>query len=346
MAHSDSRSRGRSARAIGVGLLTFVGLTALASAAVFQRIAESRDRRAFPPPGTLVDVGGHRLHLWCQGEGNPTVVLEAGLSSPALSWALVQPKVAAFTRVCSYDRAGYGWSDVGPKPRSAEQISQELHQLLLNAGVPGPYVLVGHSLGGLYVRVFAHRYPEDAAGLVLVDTGHEDQRHRMPSSPWRRRLGEELVWQRYRLNPFLARLGMHRWQNRPSGVVDALPASLRPAARAIGLQARSYDWIFGEGGAVRLSEEQVRHAKALLEIPLIVVSAPFGGPKPGERAKDELFQRRRRIWMELQRELTGLSSQGTQMIAEQSGHMVPLDQPDVVVEAIRRVVSAVRRDHR
>ena len=129
-----------------IGVVAGASLVPLVVAGVCQLIAEARDRQRYPPPGSLVDVGGHKLHLRCSGQGEPTVVLEAGLSSPALVWSLVQPQVAAFARVCSYDRAGYGWSDTGPKPRSAERIADELHRLLINANVPGPYVLVGHSL--------------------------------------------------------------------------------------------------------------------------------------------------------------------------------------------------------
>ncbi len=122
-----------------------------------------------------VDVGGHALYLHCVGAGSPTVVLEAGSDDVAETWSLVQPEVAAFTRVCSYDRAGLGQSDPGPEPRDSVQIVEELHTLLVNAGVEGPYVLVGHSLGGMYMRLFADRYKEKVAGLVLVDSSHIDQ---------------------------------------------------------------------------------------------------------------------------------------------------------------------------
>src|SRR5205823_3156829 len=121
------------------------------------------------PAGTTVDVGGHRLYLHCAGEGQPTVLLDSGMSSTTESWTEVQPGVAAFTRVCSYDRAGLGRSDPGPAPRTGGQMVAELHALLRNAAIPGPYVLVGHSFGGLNMQLYAGRYPEDVAGMVLVD---------------------------------------------------------------------------------------------------------------------------------------------------------------------------------
>ena len=136
----------------------------------------------YPPPGPMVDVGGYRLHIDCQGTGSPTVVLEAGLSEPSLTWAKVQPQIVGGSRVCVYDRAGLGWSDASPKPRSADAMTQELHTLLQNAKVPGSYVLVGHSIGGMLVRYYAHMYPSEVAGMVMVDATHEEQFVRIPAA--------------------------------------------------------------------------------------------------------------------------------------------------------------------
>jgi hypothetical protein len=119
---------------------------------IYQAIATEIDQRNYPPPGQLVDVGGYKLHLYCTGEGSPTVILDALFPGTDSNWVWVQPKIAKTTRVCAYDRAGHGWSDSGPEPRDAEQQARELHTLLTNAGIAGPYILVGHSLGGLSVR--------------------------------------------------------------------------------------------------------------------------------------------------------------------------------------------------
>jgi pimeloyl-ACP methyl ester carboxylesterase len=164
-----------------IGLIALVVLVAVVALA-YQAIASARNARRFPPPGKLVDVGGYRLHIHSTGDGGPgpTVVLDAGWLDCSLNWCLVQPEVAKFARVCAYDRAGMGWSDVGPLPRDSRQIVRELHMLLKNAGVPGPYVLVGHSFGGGNVRLFAHEYPQEVAGLVLVDSVAEDQWPRLP----------------------------------------------------------------------------------------------------------------------------------------------------------------------
>ena len=160
------------------GLLAFL-VAAAGAGALYQALAGAADARAYPPPGRLVDVGGYRLHIACFGErrpGTPTVVLEDGSAGVgSIDWRPVQALVAPATRVCAYDRAGFGWSDPGPAPRTAGRVTAELHTLLRGAGEEGPYVLAGHSLGGYFNRVYASAHPGEVAGMVLVDASHEDQ---------------------------------------------------------------------------------------------------------------------------------------------------------------------------
>jgi len=155
-------------------LVVLLGTLALllAVGTVYQAIGTWQDRQRFPAPGRLVRVNGRRMHIHVTGEGTPTVVFESGMGASSLSWTLVQPRVAQFTRAVSYDRAGHGWSDPARERRTAQQIAQELHVLLDAAGIPGPYVLVGHSFGGYVNRAFAHLYRNEFVGMVLVDSVH------------------------------------------------------------------------------------------------------------------------------------------------------------------------------
>ena len=144
----------------------------LVAGAIYQAIGTWRDRWRFPPPGRFVRVNARRMHIYVTGQGTPTVVFESGMGASCLSWTLMQPQVAQFTRAVSYDRAGHGWSDPAPEPRTAQQIAQELHRLLDAIGVPGPYVLVGHSFGGYVNMAFANMYRNEVVGMVLVDSVH------------------------------------------------------------------------------------------------------------------------------------------------------------------------------
>lgn len=147
---------------------------------IYQAIGAAADARRFPPPGRLVSVGDYRLHLNCQGTGSPTVILETLAGGVSANWAWIQPELARTTRVCAYDRAGRGWSDPGVPAQDLWGTVSDLHTLLQNAGETGPYVLVGHSIGGLYVRAFAQQYPEETAGIVLIDSAHPEQLVRYP----------------------------------------------------------------------------------------------------------------------------------------------------------------------
>lgn len=168
---STGKPRPRASIWLVRGCLTLLALPVVLAiaGATYQSISGALDQRNYPPPGTLVDVGGYRLHLLCMGEGSPTVILDAANQGTVSNWIWIQPALAETTRVCAYDRAGLGWSDLSPEPQDTPQNSEALHTLLTNAKVPGPYVLVGHSLGALYVRMYADMYPADVAGMVLIE---------------------------------------------------------------------------------------------------------------------------------------------------------------------------------
>ena len=319
-------------------LIVFLSITSL-----YHAISLAIDERKYPASGKLVDVGGYRLHVSIRGEGGPTVVLDAGLAHVSSVWSFVQPEVATFTRVCAVDRAGHAWSEHGPLPRTSRQICRELHTLLTNANIEGPYVLVGHSFGGLNMYLYASMYPEEVAGLVLLDALSKDINMHTP-----REFGYFIVANRlkYRLFWRLTRLGVTRLYLRVKGVDAAqdfivhLPLELRYATIA-GYLRRTFVAAAGESASLRASVEQARLAGPLRDIPLVVVAHGIpemfvGHMSPAEAARAE--QR----WQKMQAELAQLSPSGTFMVAEKSGHKIHIDQPELVVEVIRQVVEAAR----
>src|SRR5918998_775538 len=259
-----------------------VALLVLAvSGAIYQVVATERAERAYPPPGEMVDVGGYSLHIDCAGQGNPTVVLDAGSGEMSADWVLVQREVSGTTRVCAYDRAGTGWSETGPEPRDAKRISGELHALLTEAGIEGPYVLVGHSFGGLYAQTYAARYAEEVAGVCLVESSSPEQfGHRAVA----RDIYEP---QRFAVASLLARLGIVRLLYKLSPAPPDLPPQQRAQIDALGPSTRQVSTTALELRATPQTATQARRLRSLGDKPLAVISAgtqepewlePQGGP--------------------------------------------------------------------
>ncbi len=295
--------------------------------ATYQLIASARDRQANPPPGKMIDVGRFRMHLYCVGQGSPTVILDSGLSDTWLHWHKVQPQVAQFTRVCSYDRAGLGWSEPSPRPRTSRVIAEELHALLKKAQVPPPFVLVGHSMGGLNVRMYVSLYPSDVVGMVLVDACHPEQSRRLPqaANPWR----NAMLWQK-RLMPF----GIPRFL----GWCGQGMAEVQPAFRSFDCSVQQKLGWSAETDSFNESLRQVGATGSLGDMPLVVLSHVPGAKQPG-------FEQRKSFeasWAQMQEELARLSSRGCRRIAPGSGHLVHRERPDLVIDAIRDVVAQCR----
>jgi len=305
----------------------------------------------YPPPGQMVDAGGYRLHINCQGipvPGRPTVVMEGGNAESCLTWALVQPEVAKFTRVCTYDRAGLGWSERSPRPRAATNIVEELRTLLTTAGVEPPYVLVGHSIGGMFVRLYAHRYPEQVAGMVFVDAAHEEQYMRFPVSL--QRLQQQSLTMMARvmrllkmLNSvgFLALLADKLGRTWPTPIPDPVRAAYLGVACS---DTRFFETAIDESVSVEENLAAVRAARidTLGHLPLVVLSAPdqFAGIEKHLSARDA--EQLRAVTEELQAELAALSSSGKRVIVRNSGHYIQVEQPKAVIDAIREVVEAAQ----
>ena len=255
-----------------IGLCTLIVVTAL-TGALYQTVATRKDLAVTPPPGQLVDIGGYRLHLWCTGNGAPAVILDTGLGGSSAGWGFVQPDVARFTRVCSYDRAGMGYSDPGPSPRTARRIASELAELLDRSGIDGPAVLVGASIAGFDVRVFASDHPERAAGLVLVDASHEDQAHEVP-------------WMA-RFVPLLSTIGVLRLFGVSFGQpVESLAPSVRQFARATSSRAAGYQAAADEIIHVRESASEVRSSRRKLTIPVLIITGGRGADEIGDSCSE------------------------------------------------------------
>jgi pimeloyl-ACP methyl ester carboxylesterase len=329
--------RGRLGRIAG-GLITLLLLGLLA--ARHESALEAADARAYTPPGQMVGVGGHRLHLSCVGTGSPTVVLDAGMGGWSASWSRVQPEAAKYTRVCTYDRAGMGFSEDGPAPRTARRFAGELHTLLHEAGELGPYVLVGHSLGGLTVRVFAQEYASETAGVVLVDSMHPGSAApaaaATPGATPAATLGASttlaesglLSAGRWALT-LPARVGLLRLFAGPLDLAAGLSPEVADPYTAISVTPRPQLATLDEFLGTAESLAQAAAVTSLGDMPLIVLSR--GVPGADEQK-----------WQRAQTELLHLSSNSRQVVAEQSGHNVPSDQPGAAVGAIAQMVELVR----
>lgn len=276
-----------------------------------------------PVPGIRVDLGGYRLHLDCQGEGSPTVVLEAGLGDWSTHWTAVQNLLKSDTRVCSYDRAGYGWSDPGPRPRDSARIVSELHSLLELGGIKPPFLLVGHSFGGLNMRLYASTYVGEVAGLVLVDASHPDSlpylRNEEGTAPATSFANQLMVM--YPVDPEQTKF----------------PLEAQAAIHDNLLRTKSMVTSRIEYRHLGASVKAVQKSPALGDVPLVVLSRGLR-QWPAGKVGDE----REQTWQAQQRELVNLSSMGSYRTAARSGHQIHLDQPEMVAEAVRELLAVER----
>jgi pimeloyl-ACP methyl ester carboxylesterase len=326
-----------------VGILALL-LVLMAVGAIYQAIASARDAQAYKPLDQMVAVDGLQMRLDCRGSGSPTVVLEAGASIHSIAWARVQDDVAKFTRACSYDRAGLGWSDSLREELSPQRVAELLHALLENAGEQPPYALVGHSLGGIYVRAFATLYPGDVAGMVLVDSSHENQLQLLP---------EELVeisnaqFFGIRFCQATAPFGLVRAAKMMDASLASLP--LTEAEREPLLAAMNRSTYCGaaarELAMLGAYASQPKELASLGDLPLVVLTS---GLSPQEMYAElppalqaqltiEVLQAQAQAWEGMQEQLAGLSTRGKRIVVRESGHNMQLDAPQVIIAAVREV---------
>jgi len=315
--HRDLHSRSRQ-----WVVYPLLGIYALAGVGGgYETIREALDRRIVAP-GQLVDVGGHRLHLRCTGSGTPTVLLEAGLGETGAYWEWISPAVARDTKVCVYDRAGRGWSDPVALPQDGVAVATDLHLLLDRAHVPGPFVLVGHSSGAQYVRIFAGRYPEQVAGMVLLDGQPAEAFEGLPSYPMFYRVFHRI----FAVLPTLARLGVGRVVVQPYA---ELPTPAREMQRVHYASARFYLSLRDEFEELPASLAQARSFQSLGDRPLVVITA----------AQDAQVG-----WQPLQDRLARLSTNSSHRVVPFTHIALVTDQTAArtSIQAIRDVLQAVR----
>jgi pimeloyl-ACP methyl ester carboxylesterase len=305
-----------------IGILSLVAL-----GAVYQMIATALDRRALPAPGQMIDVGGYRLHLYCIGEsteGRPTVILESGLGATSSSWGWIQPSVAKTTRVCAYDRAGMGWSEPSPAARDAENIATELHTLLQNAQIPGPYVLAGWSYGGMYVRQYAGQYPDEVVGMVLLDSSSPEQCISTPAT----QAQCASMAKTFTVAPVLARFGVLRLMGL-SQPASGLPGPQNEELLASFSATKDWDTQSAEFFASPSTRGQGLDSESLGDMPLFIVTATGHD-----------FEQ---LWQGWQAGFTALSTNSVQRVLPGATHgSIMYDSTDAKVsaEAILQVVEA------
>ena len=307
-----------------------------------------------PPPGRLVDIGGWRLHLNCTGDarpGQPTAILEAGAGDFSVEWSLVQPRVARFARVCSYDRAGDGWSDLGPHPRTMRQVAYELHTLLEKSGERPPFLLVGHSYGGWLVRHYQSAYPAEVMGLILVESGANDPWRMMPDG----QLVRSSALARPRAIPGIKTANPLRESDIPPAALVQMRAGLAAASAnanpgprtKLPLEARRMrTWTLGQLGHVAAAVNPFEHeelaalradrAKAEYSLGALPLTVITRGMPDEEGPNAEAFEQEHR---RDQATMVGMSRVGEHVVARRSGHHVQLDDPELVALTIQRMLA-------
>jgi pimeloyl-ACP methyl ester carboxylesterase len=315
-----------------VGLI--VSLVAIASAGlIYQAVAQYIDERNFPPPGRLVDIGGYQLHINCTGHGSPTVILDAAGGNSSATWGLVQPELARSTRVCAYDRAGMGWSERGPLPRDLKQHVLELHALLSGAGIEGPYVMVGHSYGGRVALVYAKEYPSDVVGMALIDPGKLDDD---PHFPPENRADLATENRTVTVARWLAPFGVVRLLLPHADYAD-LPVGESAANDAFNVTTKFFRTVGDQYRVLPQTYLQQRGVRDLGSMPLIVMSAST----PDDAT--------RRVWTEMNGELTKLSTVGAHRVAQGATHaqlLYKLGYARMTIDAVQEVVDEARDRHR
>ena len=287
-------------------------------------------------PGRLYDISGYSMHLYCTGEGSPTIVLSSGLGDDFTGWAKIQPALSRKTRVCSYDRAGFGWSESRPGVQDADAITSQLHQLIDAAAVQRPFVLVGHSISGIYLRSYAMHFPDDLAGLVFVDGATPLQDSRIPKELVRIQEGQrgKMPWQE-----LLMAVGWYRLQ----GICTFIPPGFEAYSAWIKADScipSQVSAMQNEMDAEPSSGKETIHAGPFGKLPILILSRDpnvLAPNWPASVARDNSI-----AWSQMQEEGKRLSSQSRRIIAKGSDHYIQNDRPDLLIQEVASFVAMIK----
>lgn len=315
--------------ALSIAIVVFL---AAATSTSFNALAIHHYRAVYPPRGRLYIVDGYKMHLYCTGEGSPTIVLDAGLGNDSLIWANVQPALSKTTRVCSYDRAGFGWSDLQPNPRDAHRITDQLHALLTEAGINGPIVLMGHSIAGLYIRDYAARYPQNVSGLVFVDGSTPLQEDRFPGRTkfvlFKAKL--ELLQTKW-----LYVLGIPRITG-DCNIGDGFEISAAKILSEDQCRAALYTALDREDENFHQSGEETIQTGPFGDLPVLIFSQD--NHPSGSEPQSPVDQ----IWNQMQEELKRLSTRSRRIIAKGSGHYIQVERSDLLNSEVGNFIRQIR----
>ncbi len=288
-------------------------------------------------PGAIYTVNGLRMHINCTGRGDPTLILDAGLGDDSLIWGKVQPELSKTTRVCSYDRAGFGWSQPDPNPQDADRIAQQLHGLLQQANVNGPIVLMGHSIAGLYIRDYAGRYPGGVAGLIFVDGSTPLQEHR-GSRPF-----QSLQSQKHRAHLLFLRITDVLGLSRLRGYCSVFPEGFPELAGKLLAEHRCnepFTAIDQELENFTPSGQETIHTGPYGDLPILVFSQDPNRPPRG--LSGAMAAEFSGLWNQMQEDLKRLSTHSVRIIAKDSGHAIMFDRPDLLNREVARFIQQIR----
>lgn len=323
--------------AVATVTLACLAVLALVAGTVYNQLALRKLRAEAHAPGTIYQVDGYDVHMFCSGAGTPTLVLDTGLGDDFTTWLKIQPELSKITRVCSFDRSGFGSSDMTPRPHDADTLAAQLHDLVSVAGIDKPFVLVGHSISGLYLRAYANHYRSDLAALVFIDGATPLQDDRVPKSlvaiQDTQRAG--MPWQK-----LLMTIGWYRLQGICSSVPNGFEA-YRAVIQANNCDPTQFDALEAELDAERQSGEETQKVGPFPGLPVLILSRdPASMPS---NWTPEVAKANSLVWNQMQEESKALSPMSRRVIAKGSDHYIHVDRPELVVREVSSLVESLRR---